>query len=57
MDRWTDVEQDDDGEKVDAQVDDKEEPIIRLLDNNVEEDEDGETLMHRWSTEHGGDYD
>ena len=38
-------------------MDEKEEPIIRLLDNNVEEDEDGETLMHRWSTEHGGDYD
>ena len=30
-------------------MDDKEEPIIRLFDNNVEEDEDGEKLMHRWS--------
>ena len=25
--------------------------------SHVEDDDDGETLMHRWSTEHGGDGD
>ena len=25
--------------------------------SDVGENYDGETLMHRWSTEHGGDYD